>query len=164
LAEGVTRVYDASGQILGRLASLIAKELMAGQKNGRDDRAVVINAEKAIVSGRPSSVFKRYRAKYELNHPRKGPFFPRMPDKILKRTVRGMLPYQAKTRGRDALRNLRVWIGTRQEFSDGLPDGHVDGDLSSIAGEIPERHVTLNEISHNLGAPVDRWATIGGGA
>jgi len=34
-----------------------------------------------------------------LNHARKGPFFPCMFDMILKRAVRGMLPYQKKTSG-----------------------------------------------------------------
>ena len=40
-----------------------------------------------------------------------------MPDMILKRTVRGMLPYQAKSSGRRALRNLRVEIGCPSHLS-----------------------------------------------
>ena len=57
-----------------------------------EDKVVIVNAEKAIVTGSPASIMATYHAKYELNHARKGPYFPRMPDMILKRTVRGMLP------------------------------------------------------------------------
>ena len=84
---------------------------MKSTRAGNDDKVVIVNAEKAVVSGKPDSVFATYHEKYALNHARKGPYFPRMPDMILKRTVRGMLPYQAKSSGRRALRNLRVEIG-----------------------------------------------------
>ena len=112
MAEATTYVYNAEDKILGRLASIVAKKLISAKKAGEDTRVIIVNAEKAIVSGKRTSVMSDYRAKYELNHARKGPFFPRMPDQILKRTVRGMLPYQKNSSGRNALRALRVEIGT----------------------------------------------------
>ena len=81
-------VYDATDKILGRLASQVAKEMISARKSGRQQRVIIINAEDAIVSGPRTKVLSDYRAKYNLNHARKGPFFPRMPDKIIKRTVR----------------------------------------------------------------------------
>ena len=95
-----TMVYDATDKILGRLASQVAKEMISARKSGRQQRVIIINAEDAIVSGPRTKVLGDYRAKYNLNHARKGPFFPRMPDKIIKRTVRGMLPYQKNSSGR----------------------------------------------------------------
>ena len=83
-------VYDAKDKILGRLASQVAKDMISARKSGSQQRVIIINAEEAIVSGPRTKVFSDYRAKYKLNHARKGPFFPRMPDKIIKRTVRAV--------------------------------------------------------------------------
>jgi len=111
LVDATTYVFDADGLIMGRLASASADILLKAAREDRDDKVIIVNAEKAIISGRPRAVLDTYHKKYELNHARKGPFFPRMPDMILKRAVRGMLPYQKKSSGRRALRNLRVEIG-----------------------------------------------------
>ena len=92
-----------------------------------------------------------YHAKYELNHARKGPYFPRMPDMILKRTVRGMLPYQKVQRPpcppQPACGNrLPVHL-------DGdLPDGHAAGDRSAPERPLPDRYMSLGDISAGLGA------------
>lgn len=157
MAEATTFVYDADGLVLGRLASTVADLLLKSTRGGGSDRVVIINAEKAVVSGKSTSVFATYHDKYALNHARKGPYFPRMPDMILKRTVRGMLPYQAKSSGRRALRNLRVEIGCPSHLSGDLPEGHEQGDDSKIRRALPQRFVRLGEISANLGAPAHRW-------
>tara|TARA_B100001996_G_C18610437_1_gene573452 strand:+ start:95 stop:580 length:486 start_codon:yes stop_codon:yes gene_type:complete len=156
--DETTFVFDAEGLVLGRLASATANILLKAAREDRDDKVIIINAEKAIVSGSPTSVLNKYHAKYELNHARKGPFFPRMPDMILKRAVRGMLPYQKKSSGRRALRNLRVEIGCPSHLSGDLPDGHQAGDDSKIRKSTPERFLSLGDISANLGAPSHRWA------
>lgn len=142
---------------MGRLASTVAELLIKAAREDRDDKVIIINSEKAIVSGRPRSVLNTYQAKYKLNHPRKGPFFPRMPDMIMKRTVRGMLPYQRKSSGRRALRNLRVEIGCPSHLESDLPEGHESGDDSKIRRALPDRFILLGDISANLGAPAHRW-------
>ena len=156
MAEATTFVYNAEDKVLGRLASVVAKQLITAKKAGEDTRVIIVNAEKAIVTGKRSTILSDYRAKYELNHPRKGPFFPRMPDQILKRTVRGMLPYQKNSSGRNALRALRVEIGTPSDLSGDLPDGCEWGDSTKIDRPLPERFVRLGEISKELGVKV-RW-------
>ena len=153
-----TKVYDASGKILGRLASQVAKEMISARKSGSQQRVIIINAEGAIVSGAKSKVFKDYRAKYNLNHARKGPFFPRMPDKIIKRTVRGMLPYQKNSSGRGALKDLRVMIGTPANLSgEELPEDHQWGDTGNIDRSPPNKFVRLGDISSHLGVDASRW-------
>jgi large subunit ribosomal protein L13 len=142
---------------MGRLASTVAELLIKAAREDRDDKVIIINSEKAIVSGRPRSVLNTYQAKYKLNHPRKGPFFPRMPDMIMKRTVRGMLPYQRKNVGRRAIRNLKVEIGCPSHLESDLPDGHESGDDSKIRRALPDRFILLGDISANLGAPAHRW-------
>ena len=156
MAEATTFVYNAEDKVLGRLASTVAKQLISAKKAGEDTRVIIVNAEKAIVTGKRTSVMSDYRAKYELNHARKGPFFPRMPDQILKRTVRGMLPYQKNSSGRGALRALRVEIGTPSDLSGDLPDGCEWGDSTKIERPLPERYVRLGDISKELGVKV-RW-------
>jgi len=156
--EPVTYVIDAKGLILGRMASAAAEILMQGQKEKRDDRVIIVNAEEVVVSGRRSHIMETYREKYALNHPRKGPFFPRMPDKIVKRTVRGMLPYNRKKSGRRAFANLRVEIGCPKHLSDELPPDHTRPTLPKDTLKVPERGVTLNEICRVLGAPTERWS------
>ena len=156
MAEATTFVYNAEDKVLGRLASVVAKQLISATKAGEDTRVIIVNAEKAIVSGKRTSVMSDYRKKYELNHARKGPFFPRMPDQILKRTVRGMLPYQKNSSGRAALRALRVEIGTPTDLSGDLPDGCEWGDSSKIERPLPERFVRLSDISKELGVTA-RW-------
>jgi large subunit ribosomal protein L13 len=157
LDEATTYVFDADGLVLGRLASTVADMLLKAARSDRDDKVVIINSEKAIVSGSSTSVLQNYHDKYALNHARKGPFYPRMPDMILKRTVRGMLPYQRKSSGRRALRNLRVEIGCPHHLASGMPEGHVEGDDSKIRKSLPESYVRLGDISASLGAPAHRW-------
>ncbi|MFL2493266.1 MAG: 50S ribosomal protein L13 [Candidatus Thalassarchaeum sp.] len=158
MAEAGTLVYDARDKILGRLASQVAKQLISARKDGREQRVIIYNAEHAIVSGHRTQVLSRYDKKYKLNHPRKGPFFPRMPDQILKRTVRGMLPYQKNSSGRGALRDLRVLIGRPTNISEeDLPEDHAWGDTDSIERPLPLKFVRLGEISSSLGADATRW-------
>jgi len=158
LAEAGTLVYDATDKVLGRLASHVAKELLSARKAGSPLRVIVVNAEHAIVSGPKSTVFADYDFKYKLNHPRKGPFFPRMPDQIMKRTVRGMLPYQKNSSGRNAVRDLRVLIGQPANLSgEELPDGHAWGDTTHLNRPLPLKFVRLGEISSSLGVDATRW-------
>ncbi len=157
LAESTTYVYDATDLVMGRLASTVAKQLLSSARAGEETRVIIVNAEKAVVSGKKDSVIEEYLTRYRLNHARKGPFFPRMPDMILKRSVRGMLPYQRKSSGRTAFKSLRVEIGCPSHLDGSLPDGHEKGDDSKIRRDLPNRYVRLGEISEALGAPVHRW-------
>ena len=72
MAEASTLVYDATDKILGRLASLVAKQLISARKAGHEQRVIIYNAEHAVVSGPRTRVLANYGGKYKLNHPRKG--------------------------------------------------------------------------------------------
>ena len=81
-----------------------------------------------------------------------------MPDQIFKRTVRGMLPYQKNSSGRNSLRDLRVMIGTPSNLSgENLPDGHAWGETTGIDRPLPLKFVRLGEISSALGVDSTRW-------
>jgi len=109
-------IVDATGHVVGRLASVLAKRLLNGEE------IVVVNAEKAIVTGRKSVVFEEYRAAHHRGSTAsrmrgKGPNYPRRPDMILRRTISRMMPYQ-QARGRAALKRLRVYLSVPAEFKD----------------------------------------------
>ena len=131
------KVVDATGAPLGRLSSLLAKQLLNGEE------IAVINAEKAVIVGSRREIEKRYRQKREVGGTkRKGPFFPRMPDQILKRTVRGMLPYQ-QPRGRKALKNLKTYIG--------IPDQFAEVPAEQLADTATSTSLNLGDLATFLG-------------
>jgi len=101
---------DAQDCIAGRLASVAAKELLKGNS------IFIVNAEKAVVSGNPKHTISKFKEKIDRGDPYHGPFYPRRPDKVIRRYVRGMLP--KKPRGRDALGRLKVFLSVPQELGD----------------------------------------------
>jgi large subunit ribosomal protein L13 len=137
-------VVDGSNQILGRLASIIAKRLLNGE------RIVVVNAEKIVVSGRPSEVIKQYKATIlpvRSHHKHKWrPKRPRSPVRLFKATVKGMLPKNNK-RGREALSRLKVYIGVPDEFREAEFVRFKEADASRLA----RGYVELGRIARELG-------------
>ncbi|UCG00574.1 MAG: 50S ribosomal protein L13 [Candidatus Heimdallarchaeota archaeon] len=98
-------IIDAENSILGRLSSIIAKRLLKGEK------IIIINANKGLISGGGDFIAAKYLQRWRIktkSNPLKGPFHPREADKILKRTIRGMLPYH-KSRGKEAYHRLVVY-------------------------------------------------------
>ncbi|CVK31961.1 MAG: 50S ribosomal protein L13 [Methanoculleus bourgensis] len=135
-------VIDADGLLLGRMASVVAGRALAGEE------IAIVNAEKAIVSGDRAYVLADYYRKRNRGSREGGPFYPRRPDHIIKRTIRGMLPYK-RERGIAAFKRIKVYVGVPVEFSamerESLEVAHIDR-LSN------PRYVTVGAISTNLGA------------
>ncbi len=104
-------VIDGTNQKLGRLSTYVAKKLLLGEQ------VVIVNAEKVVIIGKPTTVFQHYDQKFKRGHVVKGPFFPKRADLILKRTIRGMLPFKT-TRGREAYERVRCYVGVPEEFKD----------------------------------------------
>ena len=102
-------VIDAKGLILGRMASVIAKRLLQGET------IIIVNAEKAAISGKRLSRVREAKTFLEVGHPRKGPYHPRRPDRIVRRTIRGMLP-RKKPKGQQAYKRLKVHLSIPQEL------------------------------------------------
>jgi large subunit ribosomal protein L13 len=136
-------VVDASDLILGRAASHIAKRLLNGES------IVVVNAEKSVVTGGRKMVIDFYIANRARGSKRTGPHFPRYPDRIFRRTVRGMLPH-LKTRGKVALEHLEVYMGVPDAYAS-APRQSIDNAKARPALRPP---TTLEEISRLLGARV----------
>jgi large subunit ribosomal protein L13 len=104
-------VVDAENAILGRLSSFSAKKLLLGKK------IAVVNCEKAIITGNKDTTVARYK-EYRVRggSSLKGPHFPKSAERIVKRTIRGMLPNYRTGRGRDALKRIKCYVGVPPEF------------------------------------------------
>jgi large subunit ribosomal protein L13 len=136
-------VIDANGLIMGRLASSVAKQLLSG-----DEKVYIINAEKAIISGSRAATLREYRETRERGTREFGPHFPKRPDRILKRTIRGMLPYK-RARGRDAMSRLKVYVGVPYELKGAETVTIADADMRLLSSS---KYVELGEVSQKMGS------------
>ncbi len=106
-------ILDAKGAILGRLAARAAKSALGGEE------VMVVNAEKAIISGDPDKTLEKYQKRRNLGNKYNGPFQPRAPDKMVRRAIRGMLG-KKKAKGREALKRVKVFVGQPEEMKGDL--------------------------------------------
>ena len=111
-------VIDATNEVLGRLASQVAKILRGKNKPGYTphvdcgDNVIVINAAKVKLTGNKMTdkVYTRYTG-YAGGQRFATPadFLARRPEFVIEHAVKGMLP---KTRlGEAVLKNLKVYAG-----------------------------------------------------
>ncbi|MCK5140083.1 MAG: 50S ribosomal protein L13 [Thermodesulfovibrionia bacterium] len=101
-------IIDAKGHVLGRLATYVAKNALLGED------IIIVNSEKIMISGKKKVILKREAERLETRNkgnPQKGPYHQKRPDKFVRRTIRGMLPWK-RARGRDAFKRIMVYIGT----------------------------------------------------
>ncbi|HYA56246.1 MAG TPA: 50S ribosomal protein L13 [Nitrososphaerales archaeon] len=143
MSSDETVYIDATNQIAGRLSSKIAKLVLSGKK------VVVVNAEKALISGSRTSVVNQWKERLELGskvNPIYGPIHPRRPDNILRRMVRGMVP-RKKPKGATAMKRLRVYIG--------MPSGMEESKMTKFEETTATRpipvYVTMGDLSRSLG-------------
>jgi len=83
----------------------------------KGERIDIVNAEKAFIAGDPYYTIRIFKEKVDRGDPYHGPFQPTLPDQILKRMVRGMLP-RRKPHGREAFKRLHVHVDVPEEFKD----------------------------------------------
>ncbi|PMB73976.1 60S ribosomal protein L16 [Beauveria bassiana] len=125
-------VVDGKGHLLGRLASIVAKQLLNGQK------VVVVRCEALNISGE----FFRSKLKYHaylrkmtrFNPTRGGPFHFRAPSRIFYKAVRGMIPHKT-ARGAAALERLKVF----------------EGALRVLRLQPGRKYCTVGRLSHEVG-------------
>ena len=132
-------VVDARDCILGRVASQVAQRALDGE------RIAVVNAEDAVITGSEEDVMSTYEKRAELGSD-SGPYYPKRPDMIFKRTIRGMVPYK-EDKGREAFENVRVYVGNPYDDGEVLEGTSLDR-LSNI------KFVSLGDVSEQLGANV----------
>jgi len=112
-------VVDASGMVLGRLATEVAKILRGKHKPvftphmDTGDFVIVINAAKVKVTGRKAEQKQYFRHTGYMGHEFYTPFAKMLathPERIIEKAVHGMLPKNALGRGKLRTK-LRVYAG-----------------------------------------------------
>jgi large subunit ribosomal protein L13 len=134
-------VIDATEAIAGRLAAYAAKQALLGMT------VSVLNAEKAVVSGAIRTTIADAKRRKKMGVPRKGPYHSKLPDRYLRRIIRGMLPRHT-IRGREAYGRVLCYIGVPTEFT-GKDAVRVPG---AEASKLPNRkRVTIGQICREFG-------------
>lgn len=135
------KVLNAKNKILGRAASEIAQIA----KN-TDEEIAVVNSEHVAISGTKEKVLDDYKTKYDRGRRDRGPYFPKRPDKIFKRTIKNMTSNNKK--GREQESQIKTYLGVPEEFEDeDIEDLNVrEGtDLKN------RNYVKLGEVSEHIG-------------
>ena len=133
-------LINADGLIVGRMASKVAKKLLNGEK------VIIVNAEKAVISGKKKSKVAEAKEFLEVGSPRRGPFHYRRPDRILRKTVRGMLPFK-QPKGKSALKRLKVFMGVPEELRDLKTVALKEAQAAKLKGP----YFTLAELAKEIG-------------
>lgn len=128
------KIYiDATGAQLGRIGSVAVKKALMG------DEVVIINSEKAIISGSKEDILSgitnlRNKGGNSLN----GPKVSRSPERLLKRLIRGMLPWD-RQRGRDAYKRIKCYQTGELDIS--------KVEVIKPKTRLPFRYMELKEVS-----------------
>ncbi|KAK9775625.1 putative Ribosomal protein L13 [Seiridium cardinale] len=145
-------VIDGKGHLLGRLASIVAKQLLNGQK------IVVVRTEALNISGEffrakhldQTVKYHAYLRKMTRYNPtRGGPFHFRAPSRIFYKAVRGMIPHKT-ARGAAALERLKVFEGVPPPY-DKQKKMVVPQALRVLRLQPGRKYCTVGRLSHEVG-------------
>ena len=139
------KIYDGEGMILGRLATHIAKDALLGEE------VKVVNCDKIVISGkRINTVASEKQRRDRKGYPLKSAKFSRLPDRYVRRSIRGMLPWK-QTRGKEAFKRIMCFIG--------VPAGLKGKEMISLERasykKLPTlKHMTVGEVCKSLGGKI----------
>jgi large subunit ribosomal protein L13 len=133
-------LVNADGLIVGRMCSKVAKRLLNGEE------VIILNAEKAVFSGKKKSKVLEAHIFLEVGAPMRGPFHYRRPDRFLRKTVRGMVPFK-QPKGKNAYKRLKVFMGVPIELKDQQMITFEEASSANLKGP----HFTLGELAKEIG-------------
>ncbi|KXB05575.1 50S ribosomal protein L13 [candidate division MSBL1 archaeon SCGC-AAA382A13] len=136
-------IIDATDLVLGRVASRIAKELLNGSE------VIIVNADKAVISGERKSTLSQYDAWTKVRSlvdPTQGPFHPKRPGDLFRRTVRGMLPMK-KAKGKEAFKRLKTHSGVPSKYENEEMETFPKANIKQLG---TRRFIRLGELSKHL--------------
>lgn len=122
-------IINGENLILGRLSTVAAKRALKGEK------VDIVNCEKIVIVGNKDNILANYKQKHEVGSVSKGPFQPKMPDRLVRRTIRGMLPYK-QAKGKKAFQSVMCYIGIPDSLKDkkleSLKEAHIENKMASF--------------------------------
>jgi len=135
-------VINGENLIVGRVATFVAKKALLGE----DVR--IINCEKMYITGSKEYLVRDTHRRRVQGTWSKGPFYFRMPDRMVRRVVRGMLPHKTY-RGKTAYSKVLCYIGCPEEFKNAPIVNISNASISSVPNL---RYVSVGELSKLMGA------------
>jgi large subunit ribosomal protein L13 len=138
-------IIDAKKLVAGRLASKVAKRIIKGEM------VTIVNAQDLVVVGTKAGIMEKYERRAAAavkGNPHYGPKYARIPDRIVRRMIRNMLPTQKSAKER-IIKRLMVHNAVPKELANEKMETFDDIVCN-------ERHnfMTLKEIALQLGG---RW-------
>jgi large subunit ribosomal protein L13 len=137
-------IIDATNLILGRLAARAAKLALSGEE------IVIVNCENTIISGKKRIILQKFKTREYRTQPFTGPYRKRMPDRIVRSAIRGMLPHgrwSEGSRGRVAFDKIKCFIGIPDEYKTKKIETFADINADKLKTQF---YVTVGEISQLL--------------
>ena len=134
-------IINAEDTILGRLASYAAKQALNGEK------VEIVNCEKAVMTGTRENVFLKYKNRSSPTDVVHKPIVYKMPDMLVRRTIRGMLPWK-RDRGREAYKRIFCHTGLPESLKDKQMISLDNANISKLKNL---KYVYIKEISKYLG-------------
>lgn len=139
-------VIDCRDHLLGRLCSVVAKELLAGQK------VVLVRCEDMVISGslvRNQTKYAQFRNKRMNTNPSRGPFHFKSPARIVWRTVRGMV-HQKTHRGQAAIGRLSSFEGIPHPY-DKVKRKVIPAALRVVRLKPGRKYTRMGDLANNVG-------------
>jgi large subunit ribosomal protein L13 len=134
-------VIDAAGCLVGRVATQAARAALHGKT------VRVVNCEQAVISGSKKFLVQEWRRRFLMGVPRKGPYIHRYPDRMVRRIIRGMLPYH-QPRGRDAFERTLCYIGVPAELRDASAVTIEGAEKAKLPSE---KYLTMAQLCKEIG-------------
>lgn len=105
------KIIDGRGFVLGRLASLAAKQALRGEE------VVIVNSREVIITGNRHNIEENYHQKRgRVGTLQVGPKYPKRADLFVKRSIRGMLPNYREGRGKESFKRIKCYVGVPKEY------------------------------------------------
>jgi len=130
-------IIDAENGSFGRIGSFAAKNALEGNE------VIIVNSEKAIITGSKKNVIEKYSILRDKGgHSQKGPKIIKIPHRILKRGIRGMLPDHRRGIGKQAFLKIKCY--------DGIPKEFKDEKMTKMESIKHDKFITLKELSEKI--------------
>jgi large subunit ribosomal protein L13 len=132
-----TIIINGERALLGRLASYAAKQSLQGKS------IIIVNSDKVIITGNKKDIVKNYRErKLQTGSNQKGRKYSYTFEKLVKRTIRGMLPQYREGRGREAYKKIRCYGG--------IPEAYKEKEMISMEKEPQTKFFGIKEIVKSI--------------
>ncbi|MEM4756396.1 MAG: 50S ribosomal protein L13 [Candidatus Woesearchaeota archaeon] len=134
-------IIDGTNALLGRVAAFAAKKALLGEQ------IAIVNCNAVVISGNPVTTVAKYKQRRDRGTHTTGPFFPRYSDQIMKRTIRGMLPYK-QPKGNAAYKRISCYR-TVPTLLQGKPMLRLE---EAQSASLPTKTISLQQLARKLGA------------